>query len=600
MSTNAEGRPKAPPRRRRLGGILLILALFLVVVVAWVGIRGYLASRHLQAAVGLADTVKAQILGDDGAAALTASEELQDEVHSARDLTSDPVWRAVEVVPVVGDDLRAVRQASQVLSTVADDAIVPIAGVASTVSVDAFRPVDGAIDLAPLAAAQPTLATADTSLTAQLQAAQDIDTTRSIGRIRGAISQLVEVLTQASDQVDVVARAVELAPSMMGADGPREYLVLFQNNAELRATGGIPGAVALLHVEGGKLSLVQQASSSDFPRADASVLPLPEETRGLYGDITGQYIQDVNLTPQFPLSAQLASEMWKRQFGTTVDGVLSMDPVALSYLMTATGPVTLPTGDVLTSDNVVQLLLSEAYSRYSSPAQQDLFFAGTAAGVFSAVASGTLDPAALVTALGRAGDERRIYLWSAHPVEQARLAETTLAGELPTSTLTEPRFGVYLNDGTGAKMDYYLGAEFGVGQAVCRQDGRSTYVVEVTLRNDAPADAATSLPRYVTGGGNFGVAAGLVSTNVAVYAPSAGVFMEGTVDGQPAAVQTATDSGRSVVQVQATLSPGKSTTIKLAFLGGEGAGGTAVLETTPIVNLPETKEVSVACESPLT
>jgi len=387
---------------------------------------------------------------------------------------------------------------------------------------------------------------------------------------------------------------------MMGSDGPRDYLVLFQNNAELRATGGIPGAVALLHVDGGKLSLVQQASSSDFPRADAPVLPLPSETEGLYGAITGQYIQDVNLTPLFPLSAQLASEMWKRQFGTTVDGVVSMDPVALSYLMTATGPVTLPTGDVLTSDNVVPLLLSEAYSRYEEPAQQDLFFAGTASGVFSAVASGALDPKALVSALARAGDERRIYLWSADAEEQARIAETTLAGELPESTPTQPRFGVYLNDGTGAKMDYYLGAKFGVGQAVCRQDGRSTYVVEVTLRNDAPADAATSLPPYVTGDGNFGIPPGQVSTNLAVYAPSEGVFMEAVVDGQPVGVQTATDSGHAVVQLQTTLSPGQSTTIKMSFLGGPATTGAAQLETTPIVNLSETQQVSVACESPLT
>jgi hypothetical protein len=586
--------------RRTLRVILLVVGAVVVLTVAWVGIRGYLASRHLQAAVGLAQDVQTQVLDNDGAAALATAAQLGDEVHAARDLTGDPVWRAVEVLPVVGDDLTAVRQVSEVLSTVADDAITPVAGVASSVSIDAFKPVDGAIDLAPLIEAQPAVTRADTTLGSQLRIAQGIDTTRTVGQVKDAVAQLVDVLGRASGQVDAVARAVELAPAMMGADGPREYLVLFQNNAELRATGGIPGAVALLHVEGGKLSLVQQASSSDFPRADSPVLPLPEETRGLYGDITGQYIQDVNLTPQFPLSAQLASEMWKRQFGTSVDGVLSMDPVALSYLMTATGPITLPTGDALTSENVVSLLLSEVYSRYSDPAQQDLFFAGTAAGVFSAVASGSLDPTALVTALARAGDERRIYLWSADSGEQSRIAETTLAGELPASTPTKPRFGVYLNDGTGAKMDYYLSAEFGVGESVCRQDGRSTYVVEVTLRNDAPADAATSLPRYVTGGGAFGVPAGLVSTNVAVYGPSEGVFMEGSVDGQPGALQTATDSGLSVVQVQATLSPGQSTTIKLAFLGGPQTSGPAELETTPIVNLPETKEVSVACESPLT
>ena len=585
---------------RLISRVLLVLVVLAAAVAAWVGIRGYLAAQHLRAAVGLAEMVQARVVGDDGTGALSSAESLQREVTAARSLTSDPVWRATEFVPFVGDDLEAVRQVAGVLSSVADDAIVPVAGIASTVSVDSFKPVDGVVDLAPLVAAQPAVSRADESLASQLRIVRDIDTSGTVQQVGDAVGQLEEVLSRASAQVEVVSRAVDLAPVMMGADGPREYLVLFQNNAELRATGGIPGAVALLHVEGGKLSLVQQASSSDFPRADAPVLPLPAETAGLYGDITGQYIQDVNLTPQFPLTAQLAREMWKRQFGTSVDGVLSMDPVALSYLMTATGPITLPTGDVLTSENVVTLLLSEAYARYSDPVQQDLFFAGTASGVFSAVASGALDPQALVAALARAGDERRVYLWSADPTEQARIAETSLAGELPTSTPTAPKFGVYLNDGTGAKMDYYLGVDFGVGQAVCRQDGRSTYVVEVTLRNDAPADAATTLPTYVTGGGVFGVAPGLISTNLAVYAPSEGVFMEAAVDGQPAGVQTATDSGHAVVQLQTTLSPGQSATIKMSFLGGPATTGAAELETTPIVNLSETQQVSVACESPLT
>ena len=153
---------------------------------------------------------------------------------------------------------------------------------------------------------------------------------------------------------------------MLGASGPRNYLLLFQNPAELRATGGIPGAVALVHTENGKISLTQQASSADFPHYTPSVLELPLETRGLYGNIVGEYLQDVTMTPYFPLSGQLAREMWKRQFGTEVDGVLSMDPVTLSYLLRATGPIALPTGDTLTSDNAVKLLLSDVYARYKS------------------------------------------------------------------------------------------------------------------------------------------------------------------------------------------------------------------------------------------
>lgn len=604
MSDDDGVRPRSSSRAtwRRARRLLLVLAITVVVCAAWVGLRGYLASQHLQNAVALATEVRSGI-ADGGDATLQRAHDLQSEVQAAEGLTGDVVWRGAEYMPFVGDDLRAVRQVSAVLSTVADDAVVPVVEVASTVDVESFKPVDGVLDLQPIVEAQPAVDRADRTLTSQLEVARAIDTSGTVSQVTDAVDQLVDVLGGASAQVDVVARAVDLAPGMLGADGPRDYLVLFQNNAELRATGGIPGAVALLRVEDGKISLVQQASSGDFPRADSPVLPLPVETQGLYGAITGQYIQDVNLTPQFPLSAQLAREMWKRQFGTEVDGVLSIDPVALSYLLTATGPVTLPTGDVLTSDNVVSTLLSTAYSRYSDPTQQDDFFAGAAATVFSSISSGDLDASALLAGLARAGEERRIYLWSADDTEQSRIAETTLAGELPTSTAEQPKFGVYFNDGTASKMDYYLGTKISIGQAVCRQDGRPSWVVDVTLTNNAPADAATSLPEYVTGGGQLGTPAGDISTNVSIYAPSAGVFLAAAEDGAEVGLQTASDSGLSVTQYQKTLSPGQTSTMRVEFLGGDPiADATASLpgiESTPTVHGTETQSLKINCESRL-
>jgi len=591
------------PRKRVILLALGALALVITFCVAWLGVRGWLATQHLRSAVTLAGRVQDGLTANDGTTTLDAAGGLRSEVSSAVDLTGDPIWRGAEFIPFIGDDLRAVRQVSIVLSSVAESAVLPVAQVADRFGVDTFKPVDGVLDLQPLVDARPAVDRADSTLTSQLEVAQAIDTSGTVSQVTDAVDQLVDVLGSASAQVDVVARAVDLAPGMLGSDGPRDYLVLFQNNAELRATGGIPGAVALLRVEGGKISLVQQASSGDFPRADAPVLPLPVETQGLYGAITGQYIQDVNLPPQFPLSAQLAREMWKQQFGTEVDGVLSIDPVALSYLLTATGPVTLPTGDVLTSDNVVSTLLSTAYSRYSDPTQQDDFFAGAAAAVFSSISSGNLDASALLAGLARAGEERRVYLWSADDTEQSRIAETTLAGELPTSTADQPKFGVYFNDGTASKMDYYLGTQISIGQAVCRQDGRPSWVVDVTLTNNAPADAATSLPEYVTGGGQLGTPAGDISTNVSIYAPSAGVFVAAAQDGVEVGLQTATDSGLSVTQYQKTLSPGQMSTIRVEFLGGDPVADatTAIpgIESTPTVHGTETRFLKINCESRL-
>lgn len=593
----------AAPRRRASGWAiirwsLLGLALTLLLLVAWVGVRGLMAKSDLEASLSIAGTLRQQLISNDIAGARVSAKALQQHADSARDLTSDPVWRSAEVVPMAGPNLTAVRQVSSVLSEVSDRAVVPLADVAGKVALSQLKPVGGAVDLQPLVAAQPELASSASALEAALTHATQIRTTQTVSQVDSAVAKLVSVLQKAGEQVSAADNTVRLLPGMFGADGPKNYVLLFQNNAELRAGGGIPGAVALLHAENGRLSLLNQVSGSSFPQAPSSVLPLPVETRGLYGEITGQYMQDVTLTPQFPLSAQLARELWRSRYGVTVDGVVSIDPVALSYLLSATGPIQLPTGDTLTSANAVKLLLSDAYAQYPSVVQKDAFFAQAAMAVFHKISSGEFDPRAMIAALSHAGSERRVLLWSADPDQEKILAATTLSGTLPTSIRTRPAFGVYLNDATGAKMDYYLDVHTAVGQAVCRRDGRATWTVKVTLTNTAPATASTTLPAYVTGGGAYGVAPGNVRTSVFVYAPPGSLFAGSATSGAPAPVHSATDSGYTVGTFETELAPGQTSVVTLSFLSGGRSTGKPVLSQTPVIDLHPVAVLPEACTQP--
>lgn len=360
IAHSAEARHARTPLRPRGGRIVLwaILGVILVLAAAacWVGLRGLAAKAELEAAVPLASSIQGQIAQGDSVGARGTFRSLASHTSAAASLTGDPVWRAAETVPWIGPNLAAMRQLTDAVRDVTDDAIKPLTQLAESITVDAFKPVNGAIDVAPIAKAQPQLKSADAAMTQALKQVRSIDTSGTIGQVRDATARLEKLLAGASAVVDAATRAATLIPSMLGASGPRNYLLLFQNPAELRATGGIPGAVALVHTENGKIELIQQASAASFPHYTPSVLTLPVETQGLYGSIVGEYMQDVTMTPYFPLSGQLAREMWKRQYGTEVDGVLSMDPVTLSYLLRATGPIPLPTGDTLTSNNAVKLL----------------------------------------------------------------------------------------------------------------------------------------------------------------------------------------------------------------------------------------------------
>jgi hypothetical protein len=374
--------------------------------------------------------------------------------------------------------------------------------------------------------------------------------------------------------LDAAADVSKIAPAMLGAEGKRQYLLIIQNSAESRTTGGIPGALAVLTLDSGKMSLSDQSSTSDIGIVSPAIAVDPEQEI-IYSERLGKFIQDVNLTPDYPTSAKAAQAMWRATTGKDVDGVISLDPVALSYLLEATGPVKttqphlaalsngrLPT--TLTTSNVVKTLLSDVYAEIEDPAFQDAYFAGVAHEVFAALSTPTIDPKALIEAISRGAAEGRVLVWSATEGEQDIVAKYAASGSIAGPSVSPAQFGVYFNDGTGAKMDYHVRRTVQLVQE-CTGDDYGQVKVRIISTNTAPADAATSLPVYVTGGGAFGVAPGTVQTNVIAYGPVQANVETANVDGRKVSFAANRHANRPVGTVTVTLAPGQSSTVEMTF-----------------------------------
>ncbi|WP_312677542.1 DUF4012 domain-containing protein, partial [Microbacterium sp.] len=539
----------------------------------------------------------AAVLSDPTAAAAVVS-DLSADTRAARELTSDPVWRAAEHLPWAGPQLAAVATVASAIDDVASDALTPLSEVAASFSLDALRPVDGRIDLAAFTSIEDAAVTGADGLAHAAASVDAIDRAPLLAPVRDGIDEVGTLLDSTAQTTDALARATTLLPAMLGADGPRNYLVVFQNNAEWRSLGGIVGAMSMIHTENGSLQLAAQGSSSDFPRYDDPVLDLGPDLVGIYGTRPAQFIQNVTQIPDFSVSGQLAREMWQREFGVAVDGVIVLDPVALSYLLAATGPVDLPTGDELTADNAIDLLLNQVYLRYEKPADQDAFFAAAAAAVFAKLSSGAADPGELVAGLSRAGEERRLLLWSALPADQELLAGTTLTGPLPFDDDTQRGFGVYLNDGTGSKMDYYVDAATTVAWDTCTAPASDSATGEVTLTvtitNNAPTDAATTLPDYITGGGGFGVDPGWAKTVGYLYLPVGGELIAASVsDG--GGFGGGFHDGRQVMSFSTLLAPGVSASATLTVRFAEPGAATATAWLTPTVDPGAATALAATC-----
>jgi len=242
-----------------------------------------------------------------------------------------------------------------------------------------------------------------------------------------------------------------------------------------------------------------------------------------------------------------------------------MDPIALSYLLEATGPVEV-SGQQLTADNAVSLLLNERYLTEPDAEAQDRFFALAARRVFDALSSGQADPGLLLDGLARAAEEDRALVWSDQDEEQQLLAPTSLSGVLPTDPAPSPSIGVYLNDGTGAKLDYYLDYQVDVRSTGCDDRGVQTLEVVVAMQSEAPANAA-DLPVSVIGPG-FGTPAGTMRTNVLVYAPTGGEIGKATMTGERLISARLEHEGRQVAAQTIDLAPGDERVLTFSLTSG--------------------------------
>lgn len=119
---------------------------------------------------------------------------------------------------------------------------------------------------------------------------------------------------------------IKSLPQILGADKPKTYLILFQNDKELRATGGFLTAYAVFKVDKGKFTV---DLSDDIYTLDASIKAHPKAPREIatyHKNVPTLNIRDSNLSPDFPTSMKMFDDLYKLSSKSTkYDGIIAMD-----------------------------------------------------------------------------------------------------------------------------------------------------------------------------------------------------------------------------------------------------------------------------------
>lgn len=154
------------------------------------------------------------------------------------------------------------------------------------------------------------------------------------------LAKLKNKINSSFKQVGLFSGALSFLNKVFGGDGPKRYLVFFQNDAELRATGGFWGSFAVV----------------DFQDGAIKNLEIPDEgTYALQGSLTKRVapplplaylrdrweFQDANWYFDFKKSCEQAIDFYTHSGGSTVDGVIAINASLLPELLRLTGPITL-------------------------------------------------------------------------------------------------------------------------------------------------------------------------------------------------------------------------------------------------------------------
>lgn len=564
-------------RRVRIRWVLITCSAALLLAAVWVAWQAWQVNSDLTDAVDAVDDLRAAAESGDTASMKEALGRLSEASESADDRTSGPTWSLLIHLPVVGDDAHGVRTISSVVHGIAIDGAEPLVSVSKDLA--AMAPRDSEVSVGALRALQPAVSEAAAAMARADSDLAEENPQDFLVRLRNPYRELVSTVRDAHRALSSAEVALEVMPTMLGADGSRSFLMVFQNNAEVRATGGLPGAVSVVSAKSGRLTMTRQvAAATAFPGTQRPVLPLSEAEKVLYGDLVGRFFVDANFTPDFPRVAELMRARWQQVYPESVDGVVAVDPVALSYVLGVSGPIEVD-GLTLTSENLVEELLHNVYLRLSDPADQDEFFQRVAQLAFEKISTGGDKPQDLLRALARGADEGRIYVHSFDPSEQALLSGHRVAGELEMAPTERPQVDVTFNDSTGSKMSYYLDYDVDVRSRSCI-DGVQSYTGSVRLQSTAPADAA-SLPASITGGGALAADPGLQYVNVVVFAPSGGEISDLRLDGTKIEAGSVMQGTRPADYFAVQLEPGQVVQLGWRMKSGPRQSGPTDVDVTP-------------------
>ena len=331
----------------------------------------------------------------------------------------------------------------------------------------------------------------------ELQSGKQLDLDLSTS-LTQRLQQLTTNLPNLRYKINQIRTVLPLVPNFIAQDTKKTYLLLFQNSAELRPTGGFIGSYGLLTFEKGKLL---DFNVEDIYAADGQLkgyVEPPKPIKDFLGESTW-YFRDSNWDPDFSISAQRAEWFLSKTTSRNVDGVIAVNLPAVKEILKATGTITLNDyNEEVNSSNLFEL--AEYHSEidfFPGSTQKKDFLGSLAREIFDKIqSSNSSELLKFAQSLETALTQKQILVYLHDLDSQKLLLEQNWAG-----TILEPQLTSSQNQPITLDYSYFVDANLGINKAnyflkknlqhqlTILKNKEMLAVSTLSFNNQSPADA---------------------------------------------------------------------------------------------------------------
>jgi hypothetical protein len=410
-------------------------------------------------------------------------------------LHNSPELSLVNLVPVVHQNLRAIRDSVDLAVTLVDggvrllDSATPLANAAGRIEVPLHS---GAVPVKTVAALRDGIEDLASGLPIKSERPSGLLLFSPVRRLQTAI---FDEAVRRHNQFTKLGPALSLLADMSGAQGPRRYLLAIGNEAEMRGSGGMVLSYGTLLAENGKFTLDRFGPIDELALGGPVRTPVPPDYFAQYRPMGPTEIwRNANLTADFSVAGPVMEAMYEAATGKPADGVVQLDSSGLKAILEGIGPTEVADLGTVDATNVERVTLNEAYTLFPDrPARQEIL-TNVAEAVFRKLVNGaypTIRP--LAEALVRSAEQRHIIMHTAKPSIQRAILSLGGDGYMP-----DPRsefVHLTVQNVSANKLDYYLDSELRLtGEWRSGKVGKVRAQIE--LNNTAPPGGR---PPYVFG-----------------------------------------------------------------------------------------------------